>query len=283
MIIVAYSGSRFANWRIAEKGRVITGFKTSGINPFQNDERSILQLLHSNSYFINYAERIKRIYFFGAGVTTKAKAAKISNSFSLFFKNAKVYAYLDMQAAAIATCNDHEGIVGIIGSGSNAAYYNGKKLEKNNFGLGYILADEGSTTWLGKQLVTAFIIETMPKELSKKFYSKYSLDKKQIMERVYRQANPTLFLSSFADFVLENREHVFISNLIEEGFSKFFEKYLVPLKKKHPNALINFSGSIAADYEELLRKSANKYKMEIGIIIREPIHNLVNYYINKNK
>jgi N-acetylglucosamine kinase-like BadF-type ATPase len=283
MIIVAYSGSRYANWRIAEKGRVITGFKTAGINPFQNDERSILQLLHSNSYFINYAERIKRIYFFGAGIATKAKAAKISNSLSLFFKNAKVYAYLDMQAAAIATFNDNEGIVGIIGSGSNAAYYNGKKLEKNNFGLGYILADEGAATWLGKHLLTTFIIETMPKELSKKFYSKYSLDKKQVMERVYRQANPALFLSSFADFILENREHSFIIRLIEEGFSQFFENNLVSLKAKHPNALINFSGSIASDYEEILRKIANKYEMEIGVVIREPIHNLLNYYINKNK
>jgi N-acetylglucosamine kinase-like BadF-type ATPase len=283
MIIVAYSGSRFANWRIAEKGRVLTGFKTAGINPFQNDERSILQLLHSNSYFINYAERIKRIYFFGAGIATKVEAAKISNSLSLFFKNAKVYAYLDMQGAAIATFNDNDGIVGIIGSGSNSAYYNGKKLEKNNFGLGYILADYGSATWLGKQLLSTFIIETMPKELSKKFFSKYSLDKKQIMERVYRQANPALFLSSFADFILENRENPFIVDLIQEGFSQFFENNLVSLKRKHPDALINFSGSIASDYEEILRNIASKYKMEIGVVIREPIHNLLNYYINKNK
>lgn len=283
MIIVAYSGSRFANWRIAEKGKVITGFKTAGINPLQNDERSILQLLHANSNFINYAERIKRIYFFGAGISSKEKSETISKSFSLFFKNAKVYAYQDMQAAAIATCNENEGIIGIIGSGSNSAYYNGRKLEKNNFGLGYILADEGSATWLGKHLLTSVILETMPTELSDKFNAKYSLDRKQIMEKVYRQANPALFLSSFADFVFENREQPFIKTLIKEGFTQLFEKNFVPLKNKHPDTQIHFIGSIAADYESLLRKVAQQHQMEVGTVLREPIQNLFNYYIKKNK
>ena len=36
------------------------------------------------------------------------------------------------------------GIVGILGSGANCAYFDGKKLEKNNFGLGFIFGDEGS-------------------------------------------------------------------------------------------------------------------------------------------
>lgn len=283
MIIVAYSGSRFANWRIADKGKVITGFKTAGINPLQNNERYILDLLHSNNYFINYAEKIKRIYFFGPGIISKDKAAMVSKSLSLFFKNAKVYVYLDMQAAAIATCQDNEGIIGIIGSGSNLAYYTGKKIKKNNYGLGYILADEGSAIWLGKKLLSGFLVDTMPEELAIKFYARYSLDKKQIMERVYRQANPSLFLSSFADFIMDNREHPFINDLIEEGFSQLFEKNFVPLRKKHPSVPINFSGSMASDYEDVLRKVAHKYDMDINVVLREPINHLLNYYINKNK
>jgi N-acetylglucosamine kinase-like BadF-type ATPase len=283
MIIVAYSGSRFANWRIAEKSRVLTGFKTEGINPLQNDERYILQLLHSNNSFINYAERVKRVYFFGPGIISKAKADTVANSISLFFKNAKVYAYLDMQGAAIATCSDQEGLVGIIGSGSNAAYYTGKKLEPNNYGIGYILGDEGSTTWLGKNLLTSYMINILPKELILKFNLKYPLDKKQIMERVYRTPNPALFLSSFGDFVLENREHEFIIQLVEKGFSKLFENVFIPLKKKHPNLPIHFTGSMASDFEETLRKVAQKYGLEVGTVLREPIQELLNYYINKNK
>jgi len=283
MIIVAYSGSRFANWRIADKGRVLTGFKTEGINPMQYDERYILQLLNSNNNFINYAERVKRVYFFGAGIISKDMADTVSSAIALFFKNAKVYAYLDLQGAAIATCSDQEGLVGIIGSGSNVAYYNGKKLEPNNYGIGYVLGDEGSTTWLGKNLLSAYMIDILPKELNLKLSSKYPLDRKQIMEKVYRNPNPALFLSSFGDFVLENREDDYIIQLVEKGFSKLCENVFIPLSIKHPNLPIHFTGSMASDFEDTLRKVAHKYKLEVGTVYREPIQNLLNYYINKNK
>src|SRR5690606_30866377 len=141
----------------------------------------------------------------------------------------------------------------------------------------------GSATWLGKKLLSGFLVDTMPEELAIKFYARYSLDKKQIMERVYRQANPSLFLSSFADFIMDNREHPFINDLIEEGFSQLFEKNFVPLRKKHPSVPINFSGSMASDYEDVLRKVAHKYDMDINVVLREPINHLLNYYINKNK
>lgn len=283
MIIVAYGGSRFANWRIAEKGRVITGFKTAGINPLQNDQRYILQLLNNNSHFINYAEKIKRIYFFGPGIISKDKESVISNALSVFFKKAKVYAYLDMQAAALATCGDQEGLISIVGSGSNVAYFNGKKLLPNNYGLGYILGDEASGTWIGRKLLTASMIGKLPDDLSVKFKEKFPIDRKQIMERVYRQSNPALFLSSVADFAIENSEHPYIIDLIIKGFEQLFENIFVPLKKKYPKLPLHFTGSMAFDYEVLLRKVAQAYQMEVGNVIREPIQNVLTYYINKNK
>lgn len=67
MIAVVYSGSRFADWRLAERGKVVAGFKTMGINPYHNDERYISQILNKNNSLINYAERIKKIFFLALG------------------------------------------------------------------------------------------------------------------------------------------------------------------------------------------------------------------------
>ena len=58
------------------------------------------------------------------------------------------------------------GIISICGSGTNAAWYDGKRVKPNNYGLGYILADEGSGNWLGKQLLRAFMNETLPGKYS---------------------------------------------------------------------------------------------------------------------
>ncbi|HQS53002.1 MAG: hypothetical protein B7X75_08160, partial [Sphingobacteriales bacterium 39-40-5] len=67
MIAVVYSGSRHADWKLAEKGKTISEFKTPGINPFFNDENYITQFLNKNIHLINNAEKIKWVYFFGAG------------------------------------------------------------------------------------------------------------------------------------------------------------------------------------------------------------------------
>ena len=282
MIAVVFSGSRFADWRLAEKGKIVTGFRTMGINPYLHDERFILQLLNKNNNLINYAEQIKRIHFFGAGSSSPERKEKIALVFRQFFKNAKINVDHDVRASAIATFGDGKGVVGILGSGSNAAYFNGKRTSANNFGMGYILADEGSANWIGRMLLKSFLNEAMPEDLREKFIARYPLDRKQILDKVYNQANPTLFLTSFADFVMENHKHRFIKKMIYQGFKSYIEIYLLPLKSQHPDMTVNFTGSVAAGYEEWLRDVASRYDIGIGTVIKEPIHNLLKYYLNKN-
>lgn len=283
MIAVVYSGSRFAEWRLAVKGKIITGFKTMGINPNLHDERFILQSLNKSNNLINHAEEIRRIYFFGAGTSSPERKERINRTFSQFFKFARIYIDQDIMGSALSTFGDNRGIVGVIGSGSNAGYYNGRKIVENNYGLGYILADEGSSNWIGRQILKSFLTESMPDDVIDLFLAEYpNLDKKQIMERVYNHSNPSLFLTSFSDFVEENEAHPFIQSIIRDGFSLFIDTYILPLKEKYKDSPINMVGTIAAAHEKDLRHVAREKHLEIVQVVKEPIHNLVNYYINKN-
>ncbi len=282
MIAVVFSGSRFSDWRLAEKKKIVTGFRMMGINPYLHDDRFILQLLNKNTNLINYAEQIKRIYFFGAGSSSPERKEKIASVFQQFFINAKVVVDHDVKASAIATFGDGKGLIGILGSGSNAAYFNGKRTVDNNYGIGYILADEGSANWIGRMLLKSFLNETLPEELREKFTARYPLDRKVILDKVYNQANPTLFLTSFADFVLENHQHRFIKQIIQHGLKLYVETYLLPLRKQYPDTVVNFTGSVAAGYEAWLREAADRHGIAIGTVIKEPIHNLLKYYLNKN-
>ncbi|MBD3748195.1 MAG: hypothetical protein IE931_01760 [Sphingobacteriales bacterium] len=283
MIAVVYSGSRYANWKLAGKGKDVIDVKTNGINPFFNDEKFILQLLNKNTPLINHAEEIKKIYFFGAGASAKERTDVIKNALSQFFRFSKVFVGHDLEAAAKATCDDQPGIVCIMGSGSNIGFFDGKRVLNNNYGLGYALGDEGSANWLGKKLLKNFINDTLPEHLKVAFIKKYDLDRRQIMEKIYRQSNPNVFLSSFADFFAEHRDDIFVKKIIKDGFSLFMEIYLVPVFKqygaKHP---VFFVGSVAANHQDLLREVATEKNMNISSVIKEPIYNLLNYYINKN-
>jgi len=282
MIAVVYSGSYFAHWRLAAKGRTIASFKTNGINPYFTDEKHILQLLNKNINLIHHAEQIKRIYFFGAGASSDDRKQVIHNALSAFFKFGKVTVEHDITAAAIACCKNSPGIVSICGSGSNAGWYDGKKVAPNNYGLGYILADEGSGNWLGRQLIKGFMNQTLPPNIRKKFIHKYDADRKTLLEKVYRQKQPALFLSSFTEFYLENRLDNHLQGVIKKGFSTLISTYLVPLSKQHPEASIHFVGTVAANFQELLYESAAEANLQIANIIKEPINNLLTYYSNKN-
>lgn len=282
MILVIFTGSRYADWRLAEKGRLLHGFRTAGINSYIQDENFINQLLNKNTDLLYNAEKVKKIFFFGAGASSKERQEKIIQVFSTFFKNAKVKASHDLDAAAISTFGDDKGIVGIIGSGSNAAYFTGKKIVTNNYGLGYILADEGSTNWITQQVLRDYLTDAMPQGFREKLDEKYSLDRKYILEKLYNNPNPNIFLTSFADFFYEHRYEPYLSNIIKKGLNLYITTYLLPLLDQYPDSNISLTGSVAHNYQEWLTEFAKEYHLNIKTITKEPIQNLIKYYINKN-
>lgn len=282
MIAVVYSGSRFADWKLSDKGEIVSTFKTPGINPFFNDEKAITHLLNKTNELIYHAEEIKRIYFFGAGAFSKSRQKIVEDAFTKFFRFSKVTVEHDLTAAAIASCNDKPALVGILGSGSNAAYFNGKKIKENNYGLGYILGDEGSANWLGRILLRDYLIGDLPKKIQQAFTQKYSLDRKQILDKVYKQPSPVLFLSSFADLLLDHHQEEYVKKLVISGFECYFETYIIPLSKQHQDVPLHFAGTIAAGFENYLRDLAKKHGFTIASVIKEPIYNVLEYYANKN-
>ena len=282
MIAVVYSGSRHANWRLAEKGQTVSEFKTPGINPFFNDSNCITHFLNKNIHLINNAEKIKWVYFFGAGASSEERKEIVANALENFFRNSRVFVDHDLKAAALATSPDKPGILGIMGSGSNAAYFDGKKVLENNYGLGYILGDQGSANWLGRKLLKAYLNDLLPKEFEFSFRKKYDLERTQILDKVYRQAQPALFLSSFSDFLIDNKNDEFVRELVINGFDIYFKTYIKPLTEKYPGVPLHMVGTVAAGFQEYLHESAENNNLKVSTILKEPIYNLLKYYSNKN-
>ncbi len=281
MIAVVYSGSNYADWRLSDNDKIIS-FKTAGINPYFNDEKGIIQLLNKNINLIHHAEEIRRIYFFGAGSFSTELKATVHNALSAFFKFGRVTVEHDITAAAIACCKNSPGIISIIGSGSNSAWYDGKRVKSNNYGLGYILADEGSGNWLGRELLKGYMNETLPENIRKKFVQRYDPERKTLLEKIYRQKQPSEYLNSFTDFFIDNYEDNYVKGVVRNGFDKLMKTYLLPLHDEHPGAFLYFAGTVAASFQDHLHEAANDANLKIANIIKEPINNLLTYYSSKN-
>ncbi|WP_442588552.1 hypothetical protein ACSBL2_21155 [Pedobacter sp. AW31-3R] len=280
MIAVVYSGSKTAVWRIAREGKAVAECSMPGINPCFVDQKTLLQQLNKKSILINHAEQIKRIYVFAAGATSADRKEELATSLGLFFKHSKITVENDLYGAAKAACYNEKGIVGILGSGANCAFFDGNHLEENNYGLGFILGDEGSANYLGKSILRNFLQEKLPLDLEKKFSKKYDLSRTEILERVYKKTLAQQFLSSFLEFFIEHRSHEYIQQLIDSAFEDYFDTYLLPTIKVYPGVQIHFVGIVAGNFQDRLRLVAQKHGLEITTITKEPIYNLLNYYSN---
>jgi N-acetylglucosamine kinase-like BadF-type ATPase len=280
MIAVVYSGSKTAYWKIAKEGKTIAECSMTGINPCLNDEKSILSALNKKSILVNNAERIKKIYVFAAGASSEDRREELANILGLFFKHSKIAVKDDLYGAALAACFNNSGIVGLLGSGAHCAYFDGKNAEKNNFGLGFILGDEGSANYLGKKLLIDYLKEQLPSDLLEDFNLKYNLDKPQIFEKIYRKSLPQQFLSSFFDFFVIHKDHYHIQKIVNDSFESYFKTYLIPTTNLHPDEKIHFVGNVAGQFRTNLQLTAERHGLEITTITKEPIYNLLNYYSN---
>ena len=119
-------------------------------------------------------------------------------------------------------------------------------------------------------------------DFAEKFIKTYDLNRTQILDKVYRQAEPALYLSSFVDFLMDNQNHPFVKKLVSEGFDLYLKTYIKPLKELYPTSSIHMLGTVAAGFEEYLVEVALNNNLEISSIIKEPIYNLLKYYSNKN-
>lgn len=278
MIIVADSGSTKADWLIYDNGVVLGPFATMGFNPLFHDSDRVFTELSSNVELKSFQQKEGEIHFFGAGCSSASMNAVIEAGLKRFFPNTTVQVQHDLLASALATCGKEPGIACILGTGSNSCWFDGQNVHERNYGLGYVLGDEGSGSYFGKKLLTLFLYGRMPQELSDDFASRYGLNKDLIIDHVYKQAHANVWLASFTRFLTAHAEHEWIRELVRKGLDDFAELFICdyPLYREVP---VHFVGSLSFLFREQLNEVAFQRGFQIGKVIKQPIEELMNFFI----
>ena len=211
--LIADSGATKCHWTLVENGKRQT-IKTTGISPYFLGLEAIVQLLEKTFQKKTDLSKIEAVYFYGTGLSNPDNVSILKKALKAVFKNAKLDIQTDLMAIARAACQNKKGVVCILGTGSNAGFYNGAKITKNSPGLGYVLGDEGSGAYLGKKVLQYFLYKTFDEELMNIFEKKYKLDRAAILNKVYKEPTPNSYIASFTDFLVENRGHYMVENII---------------------------------------------------------------------
>lgn len=277
MKLIADCGSTKIDWCVINNGQLIKQVFTCGMNAIMLTEEEMAEQIRSEllGQVAEYA--IDEVYFYGAGCISEEVCDNVRRAIAQNIPAKIIDVHTDLLAAARALCGREPGIACILGTGSNSCYYDGEKIADNVSPLGFILGDEGSGAVLGKLLVGDVLKNQIPKDLCDKFLKQYDLDRIKIIQRVYREPGANRFLASLAPFLLQNIEEPAIHRLVLNSFKSFFVRNIANYPD-YKNLTINFIGSIAFYYKDVLAEAASAVDCHIGTIIKSPMEGLIAFH-----
>lgn len=221
--------------------------------------------------------KVDELHFYGTGLGNPANVVIMKKVFKQLFPKTKTEINTDLLGIARASCGKNKGIACILGTGSNACFYNGKKIVNISPGLGYVLGDEGSGAYLGKKVIQYYLYKTFDEDLMNRFEKKYGETHASILENVYKKPLANRYLANFALFLAENRGHFMIENIIEDGLNDFFFTHLYKFKESW-TLPIHFVGSVGFGFRDVLKELCNSYELELGKVLKTPMPGLVAYH-----
>ena len=243
MYFIVESGSTKSDWVLLESKSKKNIYSTIGFNPYFHSSTQIENEIRKNVALTEIAPFIKGIYFYGAGCSSEHLNKIVSTGLRSVFNDAEIIVDHDLLACAYATYTGKPVISCILATGSNSCYFDGKNLKEKVPALGYILVDEGSGSYFGKQLIANYLYHRLPKELSNDFYATYHLEKDVLIDRIYKQPNANVFIASFMPFIAKHKDHEYIQQMVREGFKKFMDIHVCCFEN-YKEVEVNFVGSI---------------------------------------
>ncbi len=278
MYFIIESGSTKSDWVLVDNKNNQSFFSTMGFNPYFHSADIIEAELKKNTEIMHLVPSIKGIYFYGAGCSSPELNEIVEEGLRRIFPTASILVEHDLLACAYATYSGKPGISCIIGTGSNSCYFDGQNLLEEVPALGYVLGDEGSGSYFGKQLLSSFLYHHLPQNIEVYFIATYQLYKDQIVDKVYREPNANVFIASFMPFIAKHKENPFFSEMVYKGFKHFMQVH-VCCYDNYKETEVHFVGSLSKIFEKELDKAAAELGIQIASIVQKPVLGLVNYHL----
>lgn len=276
MKILVDSGATKANWVAVSDGKTLHQLQTQGISPYFLSDEGIVDVLREVR--LSIPEPVKELYFYSTGCKAEDQKRRMNELLRLMFQEAtQVQVETDMLAAARALSQREEGIVCILGTGSNACRYDGKQIVETAGGLGFILGDEGSGAAIGKDLIRSFLNREMPEALREELNKQYHLTRDNILQSVYQLPYPNRFLATFAPFASEHRQEPSIKAVLDRQFSSFLKRCVLLLEGSQ-DLPIHFVGSVAEHFKEEIVRNALPLGLHLVQFQQDPMLGLIRYH-----
>lgn len=275
-LLIADAGSTKVKWTLLSPSGVETTFVTDGLNALLAEHDEVDRKLSEVRSRLG-AHEVDEVWYYGSGCAIPRVCRKMGEALCNALGTTHVNVDSDLLGAARALFGHKRGIACILGTGSNSCLYDGEGIERNVPSLGYVLGDEGSGAALGKRLVAEAFKGQLPANVREKFLDMYQLTLTEILDKVYRSTSPNKFLASLVPFLRDNLWNPYVYSLVLEELISFVKKNVAMYEGAH-FLPVSFTGSIAAQFEKILREAAASQGYTVSEIQADPMAGLIRYH-----
>ena len=278
IIILVESGATKSDWRVVNgDGTTIRQFLKPGMNVSTMKMDAILATI-SDTFKAEGLDVLgaKGFYLYTAGVVTDQIRKEIASHAQSISSIEDVDVQDDLMGAARAVCGREPGIAAILGTGSNACFYDGVSIHRNVYSGGFILGDEGSGARLGKLFLSDFIKGDVPAAVAEDFSKEFDASYSAIVEGVYRSPSPSGYLGSLAPFILRHKDDGYVKGLIVSNFEAFIDRFLSKYDiSRYPVGLV---GGFAWACRDMLEPLLEENGIRVAGFVKAPIEGLCKYH-----
>lgn len=277
MILLVESGATKSDWRMVDQsGQLVSRHLLAGMNVSTVSMERIKQVL-SEGIAASGVCSDDAFYMYTAGVVTQEIRTELQSFILSMVQLREFDLQNDLVGAARSVLGHDKGIAAIMGTGSNACFYDGESVSQKVNSGGFIIGDDGSGAALGKMFLTDYIKNLIPDEVAADFASRFDASYSGIVENVYRSASPSGYLGSLAPFIMSHYGNPYIRAMVDENFQRFIDRSLKCYDtEKYPVGVVGGFGYANREiFSDLCRHSA----VRLAGFLPEPIEGLVRYHI----
>lgn len=302
--LVADSGSTKTHWALVTQlpgqPRVIRTAQTLGLNPLYTTPDQITSALREVLAAVG-CPRPDELRFYGSGCSGPRLAVVEQALRTALTPMTRVSVESDLVGAALALSTPMSSsqpfaattapslaggqggdpfIACIQGTGSIAALYDPATRQLQPMpALGYILGDEGSGAWYGRQLLSDYLKGQLPTRAREAFEDDFGrLTPESAIRHVYQEPAPNRYLATFAAFLGRHLDLSYAQQLAFNGIEAFWRRNILPIAQLPEGEDVfdvRLVGSVAYHLRPIIEQVAESHGYYVSRILKDPIEGLV--------
>lgn len=276
-MIIADSGSTKTTWMEVATGNK---FVTEGLNPhFTTDEQFLVACQMVREKLSILSSQLT-VYFYGAGCGAPDQRDRVVRLLSAGFCTGEMVVETDMLGACRAVAGRDAALVGILGTGSNICFYDGRRIVFQPTSAGFIMGDNGSANHVGRILLGDYLSQRMPESVRFLFHESYPYTDAQFIDCVYHQPHPNRFLASLAPFAAKNRDDDYCAQVLIQALHDWYYGPLTTVIERGAcsGLPLHVVGGFAKAVEVPLRNYMSNQGLVVGTVVADPIDGLRRYH-----